>query len=68
MTITEAFKKLKDILEKEKAQLDYMVKGAELLVSILTKHEKENERQQKQPIERSEPGVEQGEKEGRKSK
>lgn len=57
MTITEAFKKLKDILEKEKAQLDYMVKGAELLVSILTKHEKENE-EARRTIERDKSRVE----------
>lgn len=58
MNIKDAIRKLKDIVEREKGQLDYMVKGAELLATILAKGENEDGRQQNSHKQRSKSELE----------
>lgn len=63
MNIKDAIRKLKDIVEREKGQLDYMVKGAELLASILAKGENEDGQQQNKSYkQRGESELEKGSK------
>ena len=55
MELKEALRKLEDTINKEKNQLDYMLKGAKLLASILNSSDNEDGRQQNK---RSEPELE----------
>lgn len=49
---------LKKQVAEEKARLDYLLKGAELLAQMLTEAAKQNERRETKDIEYSEPGLE----------
>lgn len=57
MSTSEALLKLKKLVEEEKKQLDYIIRGAELLAGLLTE-QNQSGNQGKEQIEHSEPGLE----------
>ncbi len=57
MEVSTALDKLKKIVTEEKKQLDYIIKGAELLAEMLLADQKQSEQQRTQ-IEYREPGLE----------